>query len=83
MIIRGDWREKIKEKFRRKLVEQYRRRQFFYDPFFKGGLFMQDAMVMSTEELATIFHIPSSAIQTPGLNRIQSATSEAPANLPI
>ena len=30
--------EKIKEKFRRKLVEQYRRRQFFYDPFFKGRI---------------------------------------------
>jgi hypothetical protein len=43
---------------------------------------MSNPMVMSTEELATIYHIPSSAIGTPGLRRIQSATGEAPANLP-
>lgn len=74
--------EKIKNFYRRKLVEQYRRRQYFYDPFFKGGLFANDAMVMSTEELATIFHIPSSGIAAPGLERISSAMGEAPANLP-
>lgn len=74
--------EKRKEHFRRELVEAYRRRQFFYDPFFEGGLKMADAMVMSTEELATVFHIPSLAVETPGLERIQSATGEAPANLP-
>ncbi len=68
---------RLKEKYRRWLVEAYRRRQFFYDPFKK------DAMVMSTEELATVFHIPSRAITTPSLTRIQSATSEAPSNLPV
>lgn len=75
--------EKKKEHYRQELVEAYRRRQFFYDPFFEGGKHMKDAMVMSTEELATIYHIPSRAIETPGLERIQSATGEAPANLPI
>lgn len=74
--------EKKKNLYRRKLIEQYRRRQFFYDPFFEGGLRMSDAMVMSTEELATVFHIPSRGIETPGLARIQSATGEAPSNLP-
>jgi len=75
--------EKKKELFRRKLVEAYRRRQFYYDPFFHGGLHSKDAMVMSTEELATIFHIPSQSVQTPGLTRIHSATHEAPSDLPI
>ncbi len=74
---------KKKDLFRRKLVEAYRRRQFFYDPFFHGGLSAKDIMVMSTEELATIFHIPSGSVQTPGLARVPSATAEAPANLPI
>ncbi len=74
--------EKKKNLYRRKMVEQYRRRQFFYNPFFEGGLLAKDSMVMSTEELATVFHIPSSAIGTPGLVRIQSATGEAPSNLP-
>ncbi len=67
---------KLKDKYRRWMVEAYRRRQFFYDPF------KNDGMVMSTEELATVFHIPSAAVETPSLERIQSATAEAPANLP-
>lgn len=74
--------EKRKNYYRRKLIEAYRRRQYFYDPFFKGGLFGDETMVLSTEELATLYHIPSQSVQTPGLTRIQSATSEAPVNLP-
>lgn len=71
-----------KNRYRTKLVESYRRRQFYFDPF-GYGVSANDAMVMSTEELATIYHIPSSGIETPGLARIQSATSEAPPNLPV
>jgi hypothetical protein len=74
---------KRKDLFRRKLVEAYRRRQFFYAPFFHGGLLAKDAMVMSTEELATIYHIPSAAAASPALTRVPSATAEAPANLPV
>lgn len=74
--------EKMKNRYRRKLVEAFRRRQFFYDPF-SYGISPNDTMVMSTEELATIFHVPSLAVETPGLTRIQSATGEAPANLPV
>ena len=73
---------KLKDTYRREMVQAYRRRQFFYDPFSYGAS-MHEAMVMSTEELATVFHIPSSGIQTPGLARIQSATGEAPSNLPV
>ncbi len=57
-------------------VQVYRRRCFFFDPYV--GLWN----IMSTEELATIFHVPSSAVTTPNLPRIQSATSGAPPNLP-
>ena len=71
-----------KNQYRRKLVEAYRRRQFFYDPFFHDGLFGDETMILSTEELATVFHIPSQSVQAPGLERISSATSEAPTNLP-
>lgn len=73
--------EKAKNHYRRELVEAFRRRQFFYDPF-GHGIPANEAMVMSTEELATVFHIPSRAVETPGLGRIQSATGEAPPNLP-
>ncbi|MBU6491121.1 hypothetical protein KGQ25_03170, partial [Patescibacteria group bacterium] len=56
---------KLKDKYRRKMVEAYRRRQFFYDPF-SYGVSKNDVMVMSTEELATIYHVPSHGIETPG-----------------
>lgn len=74
--------EKKKDLYRRKMIEAYRRRQFFYDPFFQGGLYAKDAMIMSTEELATVYHIPSLSVESPSLGRIQSATGEAPSNLP-
>ena len=73
---------KRKDHFRHGLIEAYRRRQFFYNPFFEGSLSTHEIMVMSTEEIATFFHIPSSSIEAPGLTRIQSATGKAPVNLP-
>ncbi|PIR83248.1 hypothetical protein COU19_01500 [Candidatus Kaiserbacteria bacterium CG10_big_fil_rev_8_21_14_0_10_56_12] len=74
--------EKRKNRFRRELVEAYRRRAYFYDPFYEGDLPREKVMVMSSEELATVFHIPSLSTQAPGLERMASATGEAPANLP-
>jgi hypothetical protein len=74
--------EKLKDHYRKNLVQAFRRRQFFFDPF-SHGIPPEDIMVMSTEELATIYHIPSLAVETPSLQRIQSATGEAPVNLPI
>ncbi len=59
-----------------RFVEFFRRRAFYHAPY-KGPW-----NVMSTEELATIFHVPSAGITTPNLPRIQSTTSGAPANLP-
>lgn len=67
----------LKNEYREGLIEAYRRRQFFYPPFD-----FESYSVMSTEELATVYHIPSRAISAPGLPRIESATSEAPVNLP-
>lgn len=58
------------------IVNFYRRRMYFHDPYIGPW------MILSTEELATLFHVPSAAIQTPSLPRIQSTTSGAPANLP-
>jgi len=75
--------EKRKHHYREELVERFRRRQFFYDPFFHDGLFGDETMILSTEELATVYHIPSQSVQAPGLERIHSATGEAPANLPV
>jgi hypothetical protein len=38
--------------------------------------------VMTTEELATIFHLPGKVAVTPSLARLPSKRAEAPANLP-
>lgn len=57
-------------------VEVFRQRSYFHPPY-RGPW-----MVMSSEELASIYHIPSSTVRTPGLPRIQSTTATAPVNLP-
>jgi len=75
--------EKRKNHYREELVSRFRRRQFFYDPFFHDGLFGDEPMLLSTEDLATVSHIPSQSVQAPGLTRIHSATGEAPPNLPV
>ncbi len=64
----------------RKLLEAYKRRSFFAPPFrnFKGKPF-----ILTTEELATIFHFPGEVAATPSLSRIPSKKAEAPSNLPI
>lgn len=65
-----EWAEK-------RLLRFYRHRAYFADPY--TGPYS----IMSSEELATLYHIPSSTIATPTLPRIQSATTGAPPNLPI
>lgn len=60
----------------RKLVDAFRRRSYFHAPY------PTPPVIMSTEEIATIYHIPSATVQTPTLSRVQSATQTAPPNLP-
>jgi hypothetical protein len=77
----SDFRGKEKESREKKLLEAYKRRSFFNEPYknFHGTPF-----TLSTEELATLWHFPSSiAAGTPTLNRIPSKKAEAPSNLPI
>lgn len=69
----GDWRKNTIKKL---LHFHYKYRAYFYVPY------DQFPSVMTTEEVATIWHFPTSAVQTPGLNRVPSKTSEAPTDLP-
>jgi hypothetical protein len=55
---------------------RYKHRAYFGVPYDQVPIFM------TTEELATIWHFPSSAIRTPALNRVPAKVSEAPINLP-
>lgn len=71
-----DWngiRENIE---RHNILFRYRHRAYFGVPYDQVPIFM------TTEELATIWHFPSSAIRTPALSRVPAKVSEAPLNLP-
>ena len=56
----------------RKLLRRYRNRSM-------DGV----QLVMSTEELATIFHLPDMNVMAPSLNRVEAKRGGAPSNLPI
>ena len=43
----------------------------------------QDAFVLTTDELASIFHLPSGSVETPSINWVLSKKAEPPSNLPI
>ncbi|MHB0977980.1 MAG: hypothetical protein ACYC1K_01050 [Minisyncoccota bacterium] len=76
-----DFRGANKKNNEEKLLEAYKRRAFFNTPFkhFHGKPF-----ILTTEELATVFHFPSYVVAaTPTLSRIPSKRAEAPSNLPI
>lgn len=76
-----DFRGKKKFENEKKILEAYKRRSFFNIPFknFNGQPF-----VLTTEEIATLYHFPSSLVAaTPTLARIPSKKAEAPSNLPI
>jgi hypothetical protein len=60
-------------------LEAYKRRSFFYGPHSENSALM----VLSVEELATMFHLPGQVVQTPTMGRLVSKKGQAPGNLPI
>ncbi|KKU82170.1 MAG: hypothetical protein UY07_C0002G0027 [Parcubacteria group bacterium GW2011_GWA1_47_8] len=64
-------------KKRREQFEAYKHRGWFY------GDHTEKPFVLTSEELATIYHFPGGVAQTPTFGRIPSHKSEAPVNLPI
>jgi len=72
-----DYRDYRQNRDRYRIFDAYRKRSYFHQPY-KTPFF-----VLNTEELATLFHIPGSGVQTPTLQRIPSTRRGAPSNLPI
>lgn len=72
-----DFRGMLKARAKRRVIDAYRRRSWFHPPY------ETPYYVMTTEELATIYHFPSRGVQAPGLDRIPARKFEAPPNLPI
>lgn len=63
-------------KSRKDTFFNYKHRAYFYVPY------DQPAVYLTTEELATIWHFPSSAVKSSALSRVPSRRAEAPSNLP-
>ncbi|MFA6551946.1 MAG: hypothetical protein WCT19_00400 [Candidatus Paceibacterota bacterium] len=72
-----------KERWRleRQMLEAYKRRSFFFPPY--KNYKMAGPFILTTEELATIFHLPGQVASTPTIEKTMSKKGEAPPNLPI
>ncbi len=79
---------------KKRMLDWYRLRIFFHPPLqytFKLPAVLKaflpagrpELMVLSTEELATIFHFPGIVSETPSFKRIESKIAKPPSNLPI
>jgi hypothetical protein len=72
-----DYKDRRKQKTKRKLFRAYRRRSYFYPPN------KRTPFVLSAEELATIYHFPGQVSQTPSFKRIESKKAQPPSDLPV
>lgn len=69
-------------KMKKGLFTKYQFRSFFYDQYIPSG-HGGTPFVMTTEELATIYHFPGDVSRTASLSRVVAKKVEPPANLPI
>jgi hypothetical protein len=71
----------------KRFFNDYIKREAFHEPVWKYLNFLwykrRPTTILSSEELATLFHIPGRASTTPTLERIEAVKSDAPQNLPI
>jgi hypothetical protein len=67
------WRANIEK---RNQFFRYKHRAYFYVPY------DQVPVMMTNEEVASLWHFPSMAVKTPALSRVPSRRSDAPTNLP-
>ncbi len=65
------------EHYKKQELDEYKRRSYI------SHNHLDSAKVMTTEELATIFHLPGKVALTPSLSRLPSKRAEPPSNLPI
>lgn len=78
----SDYSGKKKLAWKKKELQDYKLRSYTARAKPKHGNRSDDMKVFSTEELATMYHIPGSSVVSPSLPRIMSTRKEAPSNLP-
>ncbi|MDP3052602.1 MAG: hypothetical protein Q8N22_01440 [bacterium] len=59
----------------------YRKRRIFDG--YKARSFPKKFSIFNTEELATVYHFPTTSVEAPTLHRLESRRGEPPAELPI
>lgn len=64
-------------RLKKEMLEAYKARSYFYPPF------IRKPMLLTTEELATIFHFPGTVSSTPTLQRMDSKKGEPPRDIPM
>lgn len=67
------------EKRKQSMYKAYIERGYFYPPYYQND---RQPFVFNVEELATVFHFPSRATVTPGVERVTVRKAEPPVNLP-
>ena len=82
-------------KMKKDILADYKKRSFFYGGFsFKPEKFFKKLFttpqksggkpfILTTEEIATLFHLPGRVAATPTFQRIDAKKAEPPTNLPI
>lgn len=92
-----EWKDPIgttMNKFKRRLLDSYRLRMFFHPPMILDLEFPKwlkifaptgkpKVFVLSSEELASIFHFPGMVSETPSFKRVETKIAKPPSNLPI
>ena len=77
-------RKEVVQEMKNDLYDAYVDRKFFnYEKEYAYGKKAGVKFAASTEEIATLYHLPGAVAQTPTFERIASATGDAPSNLPI
>lgn len=75
------------QKIKAEIFDAYCKRSYFYPPHASqrvaGVSVDRKPFVLTTEELATIYHFPGRVSETPSFKRIESKKSEPPVNLPV
>lgn len=74
-----DFRGKVIPAMKKSFLEAYKLRSFFQKPYKHMN---QKPLVLTTEELATMYHFPGQIATTPTFTRIPSRKAEPPSNLP-
>lgn len=69
-----DFRRYRRNKREKRMIEEFKKREFYTVP--------QKHFILTTEEIATLFHFPGQVAATPTFPRITSRKGEAPPNLP-